>query len=93
MKKIFLVTVAMALFSVAGFSQTKKIAHRSHSGKDNTFSIFGPDNFGETPEMIAAAKKREEEKRRQDSIAQRAAADSIAQLNKHPKKNKKKTKH
>ena len=48
MKKIFMVLLAVVI-SVAGFSQTKRIAHRSHSGKNNEFSINGEDNFGLPP--------------------------------------------
>jgi hypothetical protein len=45
MKQLTLFVVLM-LVSILAFSQTKRIAHRSHSGKDHTFNLFGPDNFG-----------------------------------------------
>ena len=46
MKKIFFLA-AFLFIALISFSQTKRIAHRSHSGKDNTFSILaGADNFG-----------------------------------------------
>lgn len=78
MKKVFLCIILVAVSS-AGFSQTKKIAHRSHSGKNNTFSITGPDNFGETPEM---ARKRKAEKAKADSLAKKIVADSLARITK-----------
>ena len=47
MKQVFFLLVFTAI-SVIGFSQTKRIAHRSHSGKDYSFNISftGSDNFG-----------------------------------------------
>ena len=90
--KIFLLFIAMAVFSATGFSQTKKIAHRSHSGKAASFTICGADNFGETPEMVEAAKKKKEaEKLKADSLAKRAVADSLARI-KSGQKYKTKTK-
>ena len=78
MKRI-LFLLLLAGLSTAGFSQTKKIAHRSHSGSNNSFTLAGPDNFGETPEMIAERKKKEAlEKAKADSISKKAVADSIA---------------
>ncbi len=92
----FLIMFALILaFSATGFSQTKKIAHRSHSGSDATFSIQTPGNFGETPEMEAARKKREADKLKADSIAKRAIADSMSKikmLDKNKNKNKSKNK-
>ena len=47
-KSLFL--IIFTTISLLGFSQTKRIAHRSHSGSDNTFSITnGFDNFGLPP--------------------------------------------
>ncbi len=79
-------------FSLAGYSQTKMIAHRSHSGSNSSFTLAGPDNFGETPEMAEARKKKELERARADSAAKRAVADSLARLNTKPKKIKGKNK-
>jgi hypothetical protein len=45
MKKIALLITLIAISS-HGFSQTKKIAHRSHSGKDRTLILTTEDNFG-----------------------------------------------
>lgn len=82
MKFVF-VCSAMLLCSIAGFSQTKKIAHRSHSGKNSCFSLAGLDNFGETPEMNADRKKREAaEKAKADSLRKKAIADSLARSKK-----------
>lgn len=38
--------VVVAAFALSASAQTKKIAHRSHSGKSATFNINGEDNFG-----------------------------------------------
>ena len=79
--KIILLLVILLAFATTGSAQTKKIAHRSHSGKESSFTIFSADNFGETPEMMEAArKKKEAEKMKADSIARQAAADSMAKL-------------
>jgi len=45
MKKIFLLGI-VAFISCAAFAQTKKIAHRSHSGKNSTLVMTTGDNFG-----------------------------------------------
>ncbi len=91
MKRVFLLIVLAAVSSV-GFAQTKRIAHRSHSGANRTFSLNGIDNFGTTPEMI---KKQQEAKAKADSIAKKAVTDSIARIIKLQPvpKNKTKTKH
>jgi hypothetical protein len=91
MKRLFLL-FALAGLSTAGYSQTKMIAHRSHSGSNSTFTLAGPDNFGETPEMAEARKKQALEKARADSAAKKAVADSLARLNPRPKKIKSKNK-
>jgi hypothetical protein len=78
MQKKLLLFLAMILCSAAAFSQTKKIAHRSHSGTAMTFRIDGPDNFGTTPAMIEEARKKKAEKDRTDSLAMKAKADSLA---------------
>ncbi len=53
MKLLFSVILA-ALIQSTSYAQTKKIAHRSHSGSNTSFSLNSIDNFGETPEMIRA---------------------------------------
>lgn len=77
MKRLLLLFVLAGLTTAAS-SQTKKIAHRSHSGSNNSFTLAGPDNFGETPEMIDAKKKKDLEKAKADSLAKKNKADSIA---------------
>ncbi len=52
MKKILLFSVPVLLLCATGFAQTKKIAHKSHSGKDSELSIDGADNFGLNPSVI-----------------------------------------
>lgn len=89
--KLLVLIIAVTGISLQGFSQTKRIAHRSHSGNNSTFSIAGPDNFGETPEMNERRKK--QEKLLADSIAKKAIADSIARKKSiQPAGNKKKKK-
>ncbi|MEO6611416.1 MAG: hypothetical protein ABIT05_04765 [Chitinophagaceae bacterium] len=90
--KRFLLLFVLAGLSATGFSQTKMIAHRSHSGSNSTFTLAGPDNFGETPEMAEARKKKELERAKADSIARKAVADSLARINQKPKKIKSKNK-
>lgn len=46
MKKLVFFLFAMIFISLPGFSQTKKIAHKSHSGSTGSFSLSGMDNFG-----------------------------------------------
>lgn len=46
MKKLTLVFTVIAAFALNASAQTKKIAHRSHSGKNTSFTINGEDNFG-----------------------------------------------
>ena len=54
--KSSLILIAIIL-SYNIFGQTKLIAHKSHSGNMAYFSpLKGPDNLGETPEMIEAWK-------------------------------------
>jgi hypothetical protein len=58
MKKILLLGVFLFI-AIISFSQTKRIAHRSHSGKDNSFNIAaGMDNFGlPVPDSIKTKNK------------------------------------
>ncbi len=78
MKTLLFLFIIFA-FSLNGFSQTEKIAHRSHSGKDAAFRIRGNGNWGISPEMIHEQQKRDSAmKARADSIARKLKADSIA---------------
>jgi hypothetical protein len=45
--------IALLMLSTISFSQTKRIAHRSHSGKNSSFTVKGIHNFGEIHEMRA----------------------------------------
>ena len=56
MKKNLLLIILLA-FCITGFSQTKKIAHRSHSGKNATLIMNDDDNFGLPPTIKDTAKK------------------------------------
>ena len=49
MKKLIVAFAVMIGFALNASSQTKKIAHLSHSGKSSTFKIDGEDNFGTRP--------------------------------------------
>ncbi len=50
MKKLLVLGILFTL-SFNAFSQTKKIAHRSHSGKNSTLILTTEDNFG-LPEHV-----------------------------------------
>jgi len=78
--KMLLLLLLVAGTAATTFAQTKKIAHRSHSGKASTFTIDGADNFGLTPEM---KRKEMERKAKADSVRMKQKADS---LSKQPKK-------
>ena len=45
MKKIILLSAFLFMY-VAGIAQTKMISHRSHSGKNNTFTAAAKGNMG-----------------------------------------------
>ncbi|MCB9232607.1 MAG: hypothetical protein H6581_13130 [Bacteroidia bacterium] len=47
MKKLLLVLISLVLVIFTGYSQTKRVAHRSHSGSNATFNLMGEDNFGD----------------------------------------------
>jgi hypothetical protein len=46
MKKFILPLALFTLACTQSQAQTKRIAHRSHSGADQHFSLTGSDNFG-----------------------------------------------
>jgi hypothetical protein len=50
MKKFTLPALLITLACTAVQAQTKRIAHRSHSGANIHFSLSGSDNFGNPPE-------------------------------------------
>lgn len=79
--KMLLLLLLVAGTSATTFAQTKKIAHRSHSGKAATFTIDGRDNFGlgeEQKKQMEMARKA-----KSDSIRMKQKADS---LSRQPKK-------
>ena len=88
MKPVFLFLVCIA-FSAACFSQTKRIAHRSHSGSNASFTLSGEGNFGLPSE--AEMKRMAEEKKRREAESKRIQ-DSIAKAEKKAGKNKMKNK-
>jgi hypothetical protein len=85
MKPVILLIVSVA-FSIACFSQTKRIAHRSHSGSNQSFSLSGEGNFGLPSET--ALKRMEEERKRREAEEKRIQ-DSIAKADKKAGKKKK----
>ena len=82
MKKLFFFS-AFALFCTFHASaQTKRIAHYSHSGSSNSFSMKGDGNFGLSPEMEKAMRHYSDSISKAD-IAQRA--DSLKKQGQTPK--------
>jgi hypothetical protein len=49
MKKFTLPALLITLACTSAQAQTKRIAHRSHSGTNAHFSLWGSDNFGNPP--------------------------------------------
>ncbi len=92
MKKIFMLVLMVCSASIL-FAQTKKIAHRSHSGSDRTFTIKGESNFGATPEMIRRSDSLRRERVKRDSIEKMRIADSLKKAAKKQKKTPAKTKN
>ena len=88
MKPVFLFIVCIAL-STACFSQTKRIAYRSHSGSNASFTLAGEGNFGLPSEE--AMKRMEAERKRREAENKRIR-DSIAKAEKKAGKNKMKNK-
>lgn len=76
MKKYIVLSTLCLLIAGASFGQTRKIMHRSHSGKDHSlFQDEAEDNFGDTPEM-----RRHQDSIwniRRDSIKAKQKADSL----------------
>ena len=83
MKKIGIFCL-IAFASFNAFSQTKKIAHRSHSGKDNTLILTTEDNFG-----IPVYTKKDTVTVKKDSTVRKTTANNPAK--KYIKKKKKHT--
>jgi hypothetical protein len=85
MKPSFLL-LAIGISISSLFAQTKKIAHRSHSGSNKTFTTKGESNFGATPEMIRRSDSLRRERLQKDSINKVRIADSLKKANKKQKK-------
>ena len=80
MKKFTICIIVLLVSSQTIFSQTKKIAHRSHSGADETFGLEANlDDFGDpwTPEMEAGMRKN---RAKQDSIENAILQKKIKEL-------------
>ena len=87
--RLIFILAALLLISSASFSQTKRIAHRSHSGSDATFSWEqSPDNFGETPEMKRRADSLQKQRLIADSLRRKVISDSLNRVKKKEKKKK-----
>jgi hypothetical protein len=83
MRKIILCSLLLLCSSLFGISQTKRIAHHSHSGSDATFALGGDDNFGLSPAMQRAM---DSTRHTRDSIRIACYRDSIKHVPKKPKK-------
>lgn len=55
--KVICTTLLCFAVSTAAFCQTKRIAHKSHSGKANTFSRYSENNFGLPAMQLDSVKK------------------------------------
>jgi hypothetical protein len=75
MKELFFLTVFVAAFSINAFSQTGRIAHRSHSGKNGVSGIQGSDNFGlpDGENAKRAKKKADGEQNSKNKTVEKAA--------------------
>ena len=68
MKKLLFVTCActVAVFTIS--AQTKKIAHRSHSGSNHTFNMEEEDDFGAPPKNYKLKIRKDSTQSASDSI-------------------------
>jgi hypothetical protein len=88
--RLIFILATLLLISSASFSQTKRIAHRSHSGSDATFSWEqSPDNFGETPEMKRRSDSLQKQRLIADSVRRKVVSDSLERIKKTKVKKKK----
>ena len=79
----FLIVLAMLGLSQSAFSQTKWIAHRSHSGSDANFHwAESPDNFGLHPDLERKRNKIRDslQKHSADSLRKRIITDSLEKI-------------
>jgi hypothetical protein len=77
MKGIFVI-IALLMLSSTSFSQTKRIAHRSHSGKNSTFTVNSIHNFGEYYERIPT---KDTINKLKANSAKKSAADTVKKSN------------
>jgi hypothetical protein len=88
MKRIFILA-CIVFICHASDAQTKKIAHRSHSGSNKTFTAKGESNFGGVYHYSPEEKKRIDSLRkeyfRKDSIQKIRQADSLKKAIQSPK--------
>lgn len=73
MKLKLLLTFFFSYLAILTYSQTKLIAHRSHSGSNLTFSLDSPDNLGkvlskEDRKQLMKSYEEEEKKRLEEEI-------------------------
>ncbi len=92
MKKFTLLLLLILFFSASMFAQTKRIAHRSHSGNALHYALIEMDNLGLSPDMARKMSRRydstQKVKLKQDSINSRHQMDSLKRLKKSDVKNK-----
>ena len=88
MKKLTLLLAAAIAFGSSAFAQTKKIAHRSHSGKNSSFTVSEEGNFGLPSDYKSKAVKDSSTKKtgaaKPDSSVK--PKNTKASFNKKPKK-------
>jgi hypothetical protein len=91
MKELLFLTVFVAAFSMSAFSQTARIAHRSHSGKSGVLRIQGFDNFG-LPDGENAKKTKKKaggEQHSKDKSVEKAATPATRSTEKPKSKSEK----
>lgn len=79
MKRIFILACIVFLCQMSN-AQTKKIAHRSHSGSNKAFMINGESNFGVVRYSLEDNKKRDSLRKdhfKKDSTKRALRADSL----------------
>ena len=54
---VIYITILFLAMSLGAFCQTKRIAHKSHSGKAATFSRYSESNFGLPPLHLDSVRK------------------------------------
>jgi hypothetical protein len=96
MKKFFFFLLFTIGFASLGFAQTKKIAHRSHSGVGKVFASNDDDNYGNPPihyketrdSLLKKADLQKAEQQKVDSAAKTKAKKPVATKPKSKSKQK-----